>query len=448
MKGQVQRDYLVCHSARGRLRVKVRAIRFSEERAHALARFLARQDEVRDAKARSHTGSVILYYDPRVTRPQAILELLNEGLDNIESTTVRSASLDPGPDLGRDREGERSGSAVTRVATAMGLTGFLAYYLVRTIVQRSPVSQALVTLVTIIGGLPLFRRALSDLHGGKIVTLNTFLASASGLAIAAGEPATALEVIWVRAIGEMAEGYVADRSRRAIGEILQLSERNAFVLVDGVEVEIPVEEVRHGDTVVVRAGGKIPVDGAVTRGEALVDEAHITGRKEPERRVPGDGVLAGTVVQQGMVRIEAEKVGHETYLARIGRLVEESLANRAPAEKKADVLAQRLTTVGLAVTGATLVVTRDLAKALAVYLVMACPCATVLAAATAVSAALANAARNRILVKGGLYMERFGATDCICFDKTGTLTTDEPRVAEVVPRPTWIKPETVIELAA
>jgi cation-transporting P-type ATPase C len=102
----------------------------------------------------------------------------------------------------------------------------------------------------------------------------------------------------------------------------------------------------------------------------------------------------------------------------------------------------------LAVTGATLVLTRDLAKALAVYLVMSCPCATVLAAATAVSAALANAARNRILIKGGLYLEHFGAVDCVCFDKTGTLTTDQPEVSDVVPRTPWIKPETVVAAAA
>ena len=129
-------------------------------------------------------------------------------------------------------------------------------------------------------------------------------------------------------------------------------------------------------------------------------------------------------------------------------LVEQSLANRSQAEKRADLLAARLTRLGLAATLVTFLVTGDLATAIAIQLVMACPCATVLAASTAVTAALANAARHQVLIKGGLYLERLQETDCICFDKTGTLTTDIPEVTEIITRTPSIKPERVLGLAA
>ena len=252
----------------------------------------------------------------------------------------------------------------------------------------------------------------------------------------------------MREVGDTMEQYVADRSHRAIREILEVSTRNTWVWVDGEEVETPVDRVRRGDLVIVPPAEKIPVDGEIVRGEALVDESQITGRSEPELRRAGDAVFAGTIVQQGKLHILAEKVGEQTYLSQVLALVEQSLANRSQAEKRADLLAARLTRLGMAATAATLLLTGNLATAIAVQLVMACPCATVLAASTAVTAALTNAARHRVLIKGGLYLERLGETDCICFDKTGTLTTDVPEVTEIITRSPTLKAERVLSLAA
>ena len=235
--------------------------------------------------------------------------------------------------------------------------------------------------------------------------------------------------------GELLEGYLADRSRRAIRDLLLVAARDTFVLVDGVEVETPVGRVRQGDVVVVQTLEKIPVDGTVAGGEALVNQAHITGRAEPELKRAGDAVFAGTIVQQGKIQVRAEKVGEATYLSQIVSLVESALINRPQAEKQVEVLAGRLTRWGLMATAAALLLTWDLSRVIAVMLVMSCPCATVLAASTAVTAALANAADRLILIKGGLYLEQFGRTDVFCFDKTGTLTTEVPTVADVVAAP-------------
>jgi cation-transporting P-type ATPase C len=244
------------------------------------------------------------------------------------------------------------------------------------------------------------------------------------------------------------EDYVADKSRRAIRESLAVTIKNTYLWVDGAEVEVPVSSVNSGHVVVVHTSERIPVDGIVVDGEALVNEAHITGRSVPEIRGTGQKVFAGTTVQQGFLHIRAEKVGDDIYLNRILRLVEGSLSQRSPVERKADVLAKRLTYFGTVATAGTLLLTRQISRALSVLLVSACPCATVLAASTAVTAGVANAARNRALIKGGIYLEKISEADCYCFDKTGTLTLESHHVTEIIPRVPTQDPSKLLALAA
>ena len=187
-----------------------------------------------------------------------------------------------------------------------------------------------------------------------------------------------------------------------------------------------------GDMVSIREAERIPVDGIVLRGEALVGEAHITGRVEGVLKKEGDPVYAGTIVEEGSLVVRAEGVGEDTYLGRMVRLVEGSLANRAPVERRADILAKRLTGLGALAVIATFAVTGQFLRALTVMLVAACPCATILAAETAVTAAISNAARRLMLIKGGLYLERIGEADTFCFDKTGTITRGAPEITQVV----------------
>jgi cation-transporting P-type ATPase C len=280
------------------------------------------------------------------------------------------------------------------------------------------------------------------------MSLFPFLAGTCLLAVFMGQALTALEVLWVTALSLILEDSVAEKSRREIREVLQVTVKQALILVEGKEVRTPAERVYPGDTVVIYPGEKIPVDGTVIRGEGLVDESHITGRSEPEFRRADHRVYAGTRLQQGRLYLRAEQVGEDTYLRRVLRLVDESLANRAPAEQRADRLARRLLHLGFWATALTYVLTGQVFRAFTVLLVMACPCASALAASTAVAAALANAARNRCLIKGGLYLERIGEADCFCFDKTGTLTSDSPRIVAVVPRSSKMAPEKVLLLAA
>jgi heavy metal translocating P-type ATPase len=417
-----------CHSVPGRLRVKVAAIRRQPDKAGALANWLTLQQKIHKADANPITGSVIVEYDPQAAQPEELYPLLEQAVQDLPRLLDETA-----PWSGRPITESRieAGDAISwGIAKVAGITGFFGLNILLSFLG-APLGPGIIAGAAVVASLPLWRQALLDFGQYRFVGLNPLLTTASILAITTGEAMTALEVVWILEIGQLLEEYVADRSRRAVKEILQVAAKNTYVLVQGTEVETPVNQVREGDIVVVRAMERIPVDGVIVQGEALVDQAHFTGRSEPDLRKVEDSVFAGTIVQDGSLQIRAEKVGEATYLAQIIQIVEQSLRHRPKAEKQAEVLAIRLARLGLAATVATLVLTRDLSRVFAVLLVMACPCATILAASTAVSAALANAADNLMLIKGGLYLERFSETDCFCFDKTGTVTAGTPEVKEV-----------------
>ncbi|MCP4576846.1 MAG: cation-translocating P-type ATPase [Deltaproteobacteria bacterium] len=428
----------------GRLRLKVPDIRFSNEAADALAHRLLNEAGILKAEPRPQSGSLILLFDEKQLKAEIMLGLVTNALNSSLPILV---SKDGSPDqaaCGQDckvchpveKTGKRK-SMVGRVVEVAAITAFAAFTLIRNVIYKAPLAQgpfSVVAVVALVAAVPLFKHALEDLKQGKAMSLFPFLASTCVLAVVVGEAMTALEVIWILRVGMLLEDYVAEQSRRAISEILQVAAKDTYILVDGVEVQVPVDQVQKGDILALHTGEKIPVDGIVESGEALVDEAHITGRAEPEIRKDGDTVFAGTIVQRGVIFIKAEKVGDDTYLCRVLHMVEDAIENRAPAEKQADILAGRLFRLGAFATLATLVLTADPLRAFTVMLVMACPCATVLAASTAVTAALANAARNHILIKGGLHMEMVGKADCFCFDKTGTITAEIPEVIEIIPR--------------
>ncbi len=287
-------------------------------------------------------------------------------------------------------------------------------------------------LAALAASLPLLRKAARQLRRRK-VTLESFLGAGVVAAVAAGEALTAMEILWVQSGADLLSAWVTERSRRSIAGILRQSAHHTFILVEGVEVEAEVDSLVPGDVVVLHTGEKVCVDGVIVHGQALLDESPITGRADSVLKAAGDRVLAGTFVREGVVNVRAHEVGDRTYLARVLRQVEDAIENRAPIEGVADQLAQRMVRIGFWATGGTLLLTGSLWRAFTVMLVMACPCATVLAASTAVSAAMSAAASRGILIKGGRYLEEVGKLDTLCFDKTGTLTTMQPELCRILP---------------
>ena len=226
--------FTVCHSLPSRLRVRVQDIRRREQGAAALEQWLAGQTGVMEATASPLTGSVTLHFDPAVVPVQTLFDRLEEGISQLprllKEAPLTPAGLEP-------RSEPAPGPALARV---LGLTVFLGWHFISAFFLAAPFSPPVLAGAAVIGALPLWRRGLTDILNLRFIGLNPLLGTAAALAIATGETLTALEVIWILEIGELLEGYLADRSRRAIRELLQVAAKDTFVLVDGVEVETPV----------------------------------------------------------------------------------------------------------------------------------------------------------------------------------------------------------------
>lgn len=258
---------------------------------------------------------------------------------------------------------------------------------------------------------------------------------------------TAAVIITLIRLGKYLEARAKGRTSEAIKKLMSMRAKTATVLREGVESEVPVDEVRVGDVVLVRPGEKIPVDGVVVEGRSAVDESMLTGESLPVEKKPGDPVIGATLNKLGLLKFEATKVGKETALAQIIRLVEEAQGSKAPIQKLADqvsaifvpivIFLAAMTFVGwyffgppLPVNSDTDAFTRALINMVAV-LVIACPCAMGLATPTAVMVGTGKGAEMGILFRTSEALERAGKVSVVALDKTGTITKGQPAVTDI-----------------
>ncbi len=247
-------------------------------------------------------------------------------------------------------------------------------------------------------------------------------------------------------LGRYLEARAKGRTSEAIKKLVQLQPKTATLIRDGREVEVEVDEVRKGDIVVVRPGEKIPVDGVVVQGVSSVDESIITGESMPVEKKPGDVVIGSTINLTGMIRVRAEKVGEESTLSQIVRLVEEAQASKAPIQNLADKVAGIFVPVVVTLAVISFLfwyfnpLSIDLPTTRFIFaftifisvLVIACPCALGLATPTAIMVGTGRGAELGILIRGGESLEKAGEIDTVVLDKTGTITKGEPEVTDVI----------------
>jgi len=252
---------------------------------------------------------------------------------------------------------------------------------------------------------------------------------------------TSAVLITLVLMGKLFEALAKGRSSEAIKSLMGLQAQAALVVRDGQEMSIPVEEVIAGDVVLVRPGDKVPVDGEVLEGMSSVDESMLTGESIPVEKKPGDSVIGATINKNGMLRIKATKVGKETALAQIIKVVEEAQGSKAPIQRVADVISGIFVPIVVGIAIVTFLVwyflvtpgdfAGSLEKAIAV-LVIACPCALGLATPTSIMAGSGRAAEFGILFKGGEHLEQTHKIDAIILDKTGTVTKGKPELTDVL----------------
>jgi Cu+-exporting ATPase len=315
---------------------------------------------------------------------------------------------------------------------------------------------ALATPVQFWAGWTFYRGAWSALRN-RAADMNTLIAVGTSAAYGYSLAATALPSVFARAgatpalyydtsamiialilLGRTLEARAKGRASEAIRRLAGLQAKTARVVRDGEEREIPIEQVMVGDIVLVRPGERIPVDGHLTEGSSAVDESMVTGESMPVEKSAGDLVIGGTVNRTGAFRFRASRVGADTVLARIIKLVREAQGSKAPIQRLADRVAGVFVPIVLAIAAVTVVVwlmvgpspAYAITAAVAV-LIIACPCAMGLATPTSLLVGTGKAAELGILVRSAAALETAGAIQSVIFDKTGTLTRGEPQVTEV-----------------
>lgn len=309
----------------------------------------------------------------------------------------------------------------------------------------------LALLAAILGGVRTLYGSLNSLFEGRIGA-DLAVALAAVAAILVQEPLVAAEIVFIGMVGECLESFTFERTQRAIRRLVALCPRRCWRLREGQEERVLVGELRVGDRVVVKPGGRVPVDGVVLEGRSAVDVSALTGESLPVDKGPGDEVLAGSLNQFGALTIEARRVAEHTVVGQIIEMTARALQDKAPLERTADRLARYFLPVVLALSALTFLVcwlgystgwmrppeTNLSFKQLVTLpalsvLVVACPCALILATPAAIIAALGRLAGTGILIKGGSALERLAAVNAFAFDKTGTLTEGRLELSEIIP---------------
>jgi Cu+-exporting ATPase len=285
-------------------------------------------------------------------------------------------------------------------------------------------------IITLLAGYKTFYNSVSALLE-KRISADIALCIAVIAALSVGQNLAAAEAMFIVLVGEGLESYAAGRTAAAIHRFVEQMPRRATLLREGREEEVDADTLAPGDHIVVRAGERIPADGVIEDGCSTLDESSVTGEPLPREKNPGDEVFSATLNGGGLLRIQVSRAGDDTTLARVVRLVREAQEKRAPVERLADRAAKYFLPALLLAAAATFYFTRDSMRTVAV-LIVACPCALILATPTAMVAAIGGLARRGILVRGGSELQRAAEVDTVIFDKTGTITEGEFEIVEIV----------------
>ncbi len=302
-------------------------------------------------------------------------------------------------------------------------------------------------LAVLLCGIPIIKGAVEGLIREFDIRADVLVSIALIASVIIGETFAAGEIAFIMVIGALLEERTVAKARAGIEKLVHLTPRTARVVRDGVECLVPAEQVKVGDTLRVLAGETIAVDGVITSGQTSIDQAVMTGESLPVDKGAGDEVSSGTVNQFGTFEMKATKVGEDSSLQRMVRLVESADAGKAKIVRIADRWATWIVVIALSSAAVTWLVTGEIIRAVTV-LVVFCPCALVLATPTAIMAGIGNATRYGILIREGDALERLAKVRSIAFDKTGTLTYGKPSVVAVESFEQGISPERLLSLTA
>ena len=399
----------ILHESRGRLRVHVCNVRMTLHRADVLEAYLNHHDAVSKAKVYERTGDVVVYYTG--ARKDAVAALSTYRFDDPELDALVTSA-----DSRRINQEYQE-----------KMYNLVAGRVLRKLFLPAPLNAA----YTVFRSIEFLWKGVCCLWRRKL-EVEVLDALSIGVSILRGDFATAGSVMFLLNVGSLLEEWTRKKSLDDLARSMALNVDKVWVRAQGTEVLMPLTKVHPGDEIVVRSGNMIPLDGMVLEGEAMVNQAALTGESMPVRKTTGATVYAGTVVEEGECVLVAKAEGGANRYDKIVAMIEESEKLKSGTENRALQLADRLVPWCLAGTVATYAFTRNVTRAISILMVDF-SCALKLSMPLAVLSAMRECGEYHITVKGGKYLEALAKADTIVFDKTGTLTRATPQVVQVVP---------------
>ena len=437
------------HSIRGRLRLSYTGLKYLKNEAREIAHEVSRLPFVKRAAVTPSTGSLLVEYDYERTDPVELRGSIDVLMGryaifvhqrHLEATGENDAAEPPMDTKTLKCRLALGGAALLvsntllkgRANAAAGVFGKLT---------------SLQALVSYVLTIPMLKSAARGIRAEKRPNADFLTVVSIVASLLLGNGNSALTILAMSDIAEFMTSYTMERTRNSIKNMFSVDESEVWKLLENGELKrCDINEVKPGDDVVVHTGEKLPVDGQVLSGEAVVDQSAITGEFVPAQKIKGDEVYAGAVVKSGNLTVRATKVGDQTVVSRIISMVESNEMQKAPIQRYADRFSNYLVPLNFLASAAVYMVTKNYQKALKM-LVIDYSCGIKLSTATAFSAAINSAVKRGILIKGGVFLEHMANANTVLFDKTGTVTEGRPKVTAMKMLTDKYSEEEVLEYA-
>ena len=400
--------FVVKHEIKGRIRVHFCQKRMTFEEADTLQYYLDSQEMITSSKVQERTQDATICYTGEKSAVIALLRSFHYEKVDVPDVYRQNS--------GRETNREYWDKLVTKVVVHYGNKLFLP-----------------MPIRTVITGVKSVKYIYQGIHTllQRKIEVPVLDATAIGVSMFRGDISTAGSVMFLLGIGEILEEWTHKKSVDDLARSMSLNISRVWLCNDGQEILVPTTKIQTGDLVRVHMGNMVPFDGTVAEGEAMVNQASLTGESEPVRKYIESTVYAGTVVEEGELTIRVKETNGSSKFDKIVTMIEESEKLKSGLESKAEHLADRLVPYTLLGTGITYLLTRNITKAISVLMVDF-SCALKLAMPISVLSAIREASNYHVTVKGGRYLEAMAEADTIVFDKTGTLTKAQPTVKQVV----------------
>lgn len=420
------------------LHISRRGGRACESCAVALERRLQNVPGIRQASVSFRGGILKLVYDESILSTDHLYrEISSLGIKPEAVSRTPAGIVTPDSSVARLKSRLAAVQPEVYLTTVAFITMVAGFIAARTGAQAL-VPTILYSISYATGGVMGLKAGLQSLRHGTVDIDLLMILAAIGAAIV-GAPFEGAMLLFLFSLSNTLQDYALGRTRNAIKELMKLRPDTALIRKNGELVQVPIESVLVGDAFVLRPGDRIPLDGTVTTGESMVDQASVTGESMPVGKEPGDSVFAGTINQQGALEVRVTRPANDSTIARLVRMVEEAQSEKAETQRFIDTAEQRYALAVIVLTFLAVVFpllflqeTFETAFYRAMTLMVAAsPCALVISTPATILSAIGNGARRGILFKGGAYVEQAATIKAIAFDKTGTLTLGKPAVTDV-----------------